>query len=56
MSEIRSSKRISESSKTPSSVSFVLDLIEEPSKRNSAGVCEHNKDSILQGWLSSSCF
>ena len=56
MSEIGSSKRISESIKTPSSVSFVLHLIEEPTKLNSAGVFEHNKGSIFQGWLSPSCF
>ena len=56
MSEIGASKRISESIKTPSSVSFVLHLIEEPTKLNSAGVFEHNKGSIFQGWLSPSCF
>ena len=48
MIEIGSSKRISESIKTPSSVSFVLHLIEESTKLNSAGVFEHNKDSIFE--------
>ena len=43
MSEIYSSKRSSESIKTQSSVSFVLDLIEEPTKIDSVGVFELNK-------------
>ena len=43
MSEIYSSKRSSESIKTQSSVSFVLDLIEEPAKIDSVGVFELKK-------------
>ena len=43
MNEIYSSKRSSESIKTQSSVSFVLDLIEEPTKIDSVGVFELNK-------------
>ena len=43
MSEIYSSKRSSESIKTQSSVSFVLDLIEEPTKIDSVGVFELKK-------------
>ena len=48
MSEIGSSKRISESIKTPSSVSFVLHLIEEPTKLNSAGVFEHKRAAFFR--------
>ena len=43
MSEICLSKQSSEPVKTPSSVSFVLDLIGEPPKYDSVGVSELNK-------------
>ena len=43
MSEICSSKRSTESIKTPSSVSFVLYLKEEPPKGDSVGVFELKK-------------
>ena len=46
ISEICSSKRNSESIKTPISVFFMLDLIKEPVKSDSVGVFEQSKKLI----------